>query len=76
VMDCELFRNPSCTNCSNVDSVVRDFMGRTVTDLQTICHFLSSHPSLVHNDGLHLFAVLINSGCGQSLHQLHLCYHF
>jgi hypothetical protein len=33
VMNCELFGNPSCKNCTNVDSVVHDFMGRTVTDL-------------------------------------------
>jgi hypothetical protein len=39
---CDLFWDPSCTDFITVKSVVDEFIGRTTTNLQTICHFLHS----------------------------------
>jgi len=42
---CELFWEPSCTNFMKAKSVVDDFIGRTMTNLQMICHFINSQSS-------------------------------
>ena len=36
---CGLFWDPSCTNFMKAKSVVDDFVGRNMTNLQTIFHF-------------------------------------
>jgi hypothetical protein len=36
----ELFRNPSCTHYVEVKSIVDDFIGRIVTDLQLVVHIV------------------------------------
>jgi len=43
---CELFWDPSCTNFMKAKSIVDDFIGRTMTNLQTICHFINSQSSV------------------------------
>jgi len=48
VMFHELFQNPSCMNCVEVNSVM-DFIDRTLTNLQLVYHFLKSHPSVTEN---------------------------
>ena len=45
---CELFWDPSCTNFMKAKSIVHDFIGRKITNLQTICHFINSHSSNNH----------------------------
>ena len=42
---CELFGDPFCTNCMKAKFVVDDFIGRTMTNLQTICYFINSQSS-------------------------------
>ena len=42
---CELFWDPSCTNFMNAKSIVEDFIGRTMNNLQTIFHFINSQSS-------------------------------
>jgi hypothetical protein len=42
VQHCELFWNPSCTNFMKAKFIVDDFLGRTMTNLQAICHFINS----------------------------------
>ena len=42
---CELFWDPSCTNFMKAKSIVDDFICRTMTNLQTICHFINSQSS-------------------------------
>jgi len=39
---CELFWYPPCTNFTKAKSIVDDFISRTVTNLQPICHFINS----------------------------------
>jgi len=43
---CELFWDPSCTNFMKAKSIVDDFIGRTMTNLQMICHFINSQSSV------------------------------
>jgi len=43
---CELFWEPSCTEFMEAKSIVDEFIGRTMTNLQTICHFINSQPSV------------------------------
>jgi len=42
---CELFWDPSCTNFMKAKSIVDDFIGRTMTNFQMICHFINSQSS-------------------------------
>ena len=42
----ELFWDPSCTDFMKAKSVVDDFVCRTMTNLQTICHFINSQSSV------------------------------
>jgi len=42
----ELFWDPSCTNIMKAKSIVDDFIGRTMPNLQTICHFINSQSSV------------------------------
>ena len=42
---CEFFWDPSCTNFMQAKSILDDFIGRTMTNLQTICHFINSQSS-------------------------------
>jgi hypothetical protein len=42
---CELFWNPSCTDFMKPKSAVDLFIGRTMTNLQMICHSISNHLS-------------------------------
>jgi hypothetical protein len=39
----KLFWNPPCTNFMEAKSVVDDFIGRTITNLQLVCHVINSH---------------------------------
>jgi len=41
----ELFWYPSCTDFIKAKSIVDDFIGRTMTNLQTTCHFINSPSS-------------------------------
>ena len=43
---CELFWDPSCINFMKAKSIVDDFIGRTMINLQTICHFINSQSSV------------------------------
>jgi hypothetical protein len=45
----ELFQNTSCTNLLEVKSLVNDFRGRTMTNLQLVYHFIIRHPPVVAN---------------------------
>jgi hypothetical protein len=45
----ELFWNPSCTKFTEVKSVVGDFIGRILTNLQLVCHVINSHHCIVRN---------------------------
>jgi hypothetical protein len=40
---CLLFRDWSCTDLVKPKHVVDDFLGRTVTNLQMICHIINCH---------------------------------
>jgi hypothetical protein len=40
---CKLFWNPPCTNFMEAKSVVDDFTGRTITNLQLVCHLINIH---------------------------------
>jgi hypothetical protein len=46
VLFCELFGNPSCTHLNSIQDGCGWFHGRTVTDLQKVCHFINSHHQL------------------------------
>lgn len=55
---------PSCTNLMELKSVVDDFIGRTVTNMQLGCHFINRHPSVVKNQRVDLFSVPSSRRCG------------
>jgi len=42
VQHCELVWDPSCTNFMKAKCIVDDFIGRTMINLKTICHFVNS----------------------------------
>jgi len=45
IQHCELFWDASCTNFMKAKYIVDDFIGRNMTNLQTICHFINSQSS-------------------------------
>jgi hypothetical protein len=47
VQFCELFWDPSCTGFMEGKPVVGNFIGRTKTNLQLMCHFINSHLSIL-----------------------------
>jgi len=53
---CELFWGPSCTNFMKVTSIVDDFIGRTMTNLQMICHFINSQSVVCLTEPCHVRA--------------------
>jgi hypothetical protein len=62
---CDLFWNPSCTNLIKVKSPVNCVMGRTMTNVQIMGHFINQHLSIIQNHGKDLFNVFISTGCAQ-----------
>ena len=64
VLSCELFWNPSCRNFMRANSVVVDLICRTMTDVQMLCHFVNSRPSVIQNRGADSFNVSFCCGCG------------
>jgi hypothetical protein len=56
----ELFQNLSCTNFMEVKSVMDEFIGSTVTNLQLVCHFINSCPPVIKNQCVDSFSV---DGC-------------
>jgi hypothetical protein len=48
-----------------VKSVVDDFMGRIVTNLQLVFHFINHQPSVVKNQCMNLFNVPFSCQCGK-----------
>ena len=64
VLFCELFWNPSCRNFMKAMPVVDDLMCRTMTDVQMLCHFVNSRPSVIQNHGADSFNVFFCCGCG------------
>jgi hypothetical protein len=53
----ECFQNPYCTNFWEVKSVMDDSISRTMTNLQLVCHFVDSQPSVVKDQCVNLFIV-------------------
>jgi hypothetical protein len=45
MQQCELLWYPTYTDFMKTTSIVDDFAGRTMTNLQTVCHFVISHSS-------------------------------
>jgi hypothetical protein len=60
-----MFQNLSSTNYMEVQSVMGDFIGRIVTNLQLVCHFIDSCHSLVENQHVDLVNVPFSHQCGQ-----------
>jgi len=59
----ELFQDTCSANQMQVKSVI-DFMGRTMTNLELVCHFIDSCPSVVKNQHTDLFSVCFICQCG------------
>jgi hypothetical protein len=49
VLSCELFWSSSCKNFMIPKLVLDDPISRTMTVVQMMCHFVYSHPSIIHN---------------------------
>ena len=64
VLFCELFWNPSCRIFMKAQSAVDDFMCTTMTEVQMLCHFVMSRPSVIQNHGADSFNVFFCYGCG------------
>jgi hypothetical protein len=63
VVFCELFWNASCINFIKPKSVLDDWMSTTMTDMQIMCHFIDSHPSIIQHHGMDSFSVFLCRGC-------------
>jgi hypothetical protein len=44
------------------ERVVHNFIGHTMTNLQLMCHFIYSHPSVLHDQVMDSFCVYISNG--------------
>ena len=61
---CELLWDASCTDFMEGMLVVDNFIGWITTNLQLMCHFISSHLSVLQDHAIDSFHVCIINGCG------------
>ena len=60
----ELLWDPSCTAFMEGWPVVDSFIGWTMTNLQLMCHFINSHPSVLQDHVTDLFCFCVSNGSG------------
>jgi hypothetical protein len=55
---------PISTGFMEDKPVVGNFIGWTKTNLQLMCHFINSHPSILQDHVTDSFCVCVSNGCG------------
>jgi hypothetical protein len=64
VQFCELFWDPTCTDFMEGMPVVDTLIGWTIINLQLVCHFTNSNPSVLQDHAIDSFHVCNSNGCG------------